>query len=88
MRYTRNPQVLAGQVGSEVVLLSMEVESYFALNGPASAIWDLLAQPMTREELIDRLTSSYRVAPETCEREVAHFLATLVDRRLVDVTTD
>jgi len=83
VRYQRSQNVLVGTVGTETVLMGMEVESYFALNRTAGVMWELLAHPITREALTEGLLARYRVSPDNCAREVDQFLTQLVARRLV-----
>jgi hypothetical protein len=55
----------------------------FGLDGVASRIWALIAEPATAAEISARLAQEYDVAPQTCEDEVLTFLQTLMAEGLI-----
>lgn len=76
-----------GQVGAEVdgvvVLLSVEMGSYFNLTPMGGHIWRLLEQPQPVGAICDALRERFEVDQPTCEREVLAFLEKLLARQLV-----
>ena len=75
--------MLSGQVGTEGVLMSLTVESYFALNATATFIWDLLDEPRTVAEISEAVLHVFRVEPEECLVQTRAFLELLLERQLV-----
>lgn len=83
MRYIRNEGVVTGRVGEEMVMLDMEQGKYFGLNEVATAIWDLLKDPLTADELTVALTEEYEVDEGECRQAVEEWIGEMVRRGLV-----
>ncbi len=71
----------------EVVMMSIEQGSYFALGGTAQDLWGLLDQPRTLDGLVASLTEKYQVDRDDCERDVLGFLTDLLESGLIEVET-
>lgn len=85
-RYTRNPEVLAANLGAEeVALLSMAKGRYYGLNSPAAEIWRLLAAPQSLSDLCESLVRGFEVDQEVCERDTRELLADMMSEGLVIV---
>ena len=85
-RLVRNPDVLQASLGeSELALLSAKASQYFGLEGPASAIWNLLEKEQTLQGLCEVLTDSYDVPADVCARDAAAFVAELIEHDLVRI---
>lgn len=83
-RYSRNPDVVAGDVGGdEAVLLDVDAGKYFGLNPTASAVWNLLEEPHSLDELVTKLCERFDVDAETCSRDVAELVTGLCERKIL-----
>lgn len=83
-KIARNPDVVIGDVGDgESVLLDVESGRYFGLNRTAAAIWELLDEAKTLDELVAALCATHDVSPEDCRRDVEELLALLRERGIV-----
>jgi len=82
-RYERAPGAAAAEVDGEVVVLSPADLRYHGLNDPAAAVWDLLVEPSTPTELVDRLLEQFEVDRARCEEDVTAHLEELVGLGLV-----
>ena len=71
LKKTLNVTDLSG----EKVMIDFETGKYFMIKGVGNDIWDMLANPITPKEIIDKLLSEYDVTPEDCEKSVMNFLA-------------
>ena len=71
LKKTLNVTDLSG----EKVMIDFETGKYFMIKGVGNDIWDMLANPITPKEIIDKLLSEYDVTPEECENSVMNFLA-------------
>ena len=79
-----NNEVLSSKIDEEVVLMSMEAESYFGLDPVGSRIWDLLtSEPATGDELIARLMAEYDIDKTTCLEHVQEFLDEMQEKGLI-----
>jgi hypothetical protein len=77
-------EVLSSKIDDEVVLMSMEADSYFGLDPIGSHIWELLsAKPATVNELVQSLTEDYDIDEATCIRDVEAFITDMSDRKLI-----
>lgn len=81
----RAADVFAAPLEDDTLLLNVTTGRYHGLNPVAARIWDLLADPISEDQLIDRLLEEFEVTPEACRAEVAAFLASLRERGLLNV---
>ena len=82
---SRQPDLLEANVGDDVVLLSVEQGSYYALDPIAAEVWRRLETPATIDELCVALADQYDVSPEQCETDVLKFLGELDAQHLLHV---
>jgi hypothetical protein len=84
--YSRRADLLETTLDNEVVLMSIERGSYFGLEGTARRIWQLLAQPMTKSQLVQALCLEYAAEPEVIARDLEPFLQKMIDNAVVVVS--
>ena len=73
----------AGEIDGELMALDSQRGEILGLDPVGTAIWSLLAQPMTVAELLDRLVERFDVDLDTARRDVLPFLADLVEAGLI-----
>jgi len=83
VKYIRNSKTISGRLHEEMVMMDMEQGKYFSLNQTATAIWELLENPLTVEELCDRLMDEYEVDREQCLEEVKEYIDEMTKLRLI-----
>ncbi len=77
-------EVLSSRIDEEVVLMSMEADSYFGLDPIGSQVWELLSEkPATLTELVQTLMEEYEIDEESCKRDVGNFLKEMSERKLI-----
>jgi hypothetical protein len=76
---------LSSAVGDETVLLHFGAGTYFGLDGVGTRVWQLIEQPRTVGEIIDRIEEEYDVEREQCEAAILPFLEDLASNGLVRV---
>lgn len=74
VRWERDEQFVGTHLEDSFVILSLEAAQYFAFNGTANAIWDLLEEPKTCGQITDVLLQKYDVNQETCTQSVIRIL--------------
>ena len=79
------PDVLASEVGAEVVMLSLRDGTYYGLDGVGVEIWRMLQTPVTVPHIVAALVETYDVDAERCRSDVLSVISTLVARGLVEV---
>jgi hypothetical protein len=77
--------VLASELGSEVVMLNLRDATYYGLDDVGAEIWRLLQAPITTDAIVHALVATYDVEADRCRADVRRLLGDLVDRGLVEV---
>ena len=84
LRYQRvDTNLLVSQLAGETVLMNTATGDYFGINAVGTKIWNLLAQPVSSDTLVESLVGSYDISSEQCRIEVKQFLKNLESRKLV-----
>lgn len=81
----RNPDVVARDLaeGEGGVLLHMATGQYHGVNPVGQAIWELIGDGRTVEDLIERLRDRVEDPPPTLDSDVLQFLTSVHERDLV-----
>lgn len=61
-------------LSGEKVMIDFETGKYFLLKGSANDIWDMLAEDISVDEIVDKLLTIYDVDRDTCQESVVNFL--------------
>lgn len=83
MKYQISPEVLFSKIDDEVIIMSIEADSYFGLDPVGSRIWELLEQPATMDELVSQLVQEYDVSEAECRQDAQDFVTEMVARGLI-----
>jgi hypothetical protein len=83
--YLQNPSVCAAELDGEICLFNPLTATYLNLNGSASAIWNLIADKASEEEIIRALLDAYDVEEALCRSETRDFLNEAVGKGMVEV---
>lgn len=83
-RYRRSPQVLSRAFAGEALLTFPGGDGFESLKGPGYAVWVLLEEPRTSEELVSELAQIFEEEEGTIGSDVEGFLHSLVQRRLIE----
>lgn len=81
----RSPDPLFGDVGGQVVLLSVENGEYYALNAVGSWLWHRLDNPTTVEVIVRDALEEFDVDAAECRAAVCRFLDQLSTGGLVTI---
>jgi hypothetical protein len=82
--YLRNPEITETKVGAEHFLADSKGAAIHNLNAVGSAVWRLMAEPKTVEELVDPLHAAFPDVPRgQIERDVRALLGSLEAKQLV-----
>jgi len=79
----RNTQIVASEMGDEVVMVSLARDNYYALDEIGARIWARLEQPLAVDDLCAALRQEFEVDEATCLRDVTALLEKLVTEKLV-----
>jgi hypothetical protein len=75
---------LGAEVRGEFVILDPTSGKYFGLNSVGGFIWQQLQQPLSVEQVVERVRQRYDVDSEMAERDVMALLAQLSESNLID----
>lgn len=76
---SRSPTVITAQVLGEIVMMSIERSSYFALDDIGSDIWRRIESPCAFADLVDRLATDYDADRATIAADVKALLDRMVE---------
>ena len=76
-------QVMARQVGEEIVILDLAGGSYFGLDPVGARIWQLMGECRTLAEICESMLEEYEVEREQLETDVLRLTGELLERGLV-----
>ncbi len=82
-RIIRCDELLEADVNGEIVALHIEKGQCYGMNGVASRIWALLAEPTSPEQICATLAEEYDVDPSTCRADVMSLLDDLRSEGLI-----
>ncbi|MGQ4665903.1 lasso peptide biosynthesis PqqD family chaperone [Metabacillus halosaccharovorans] len=74
---------IVSDMGGETVMLSIENSKYYNLGEIGGVIWELLKDPISISNLIDRLLTEYDVEQQDCEEQVMDFIKLLKNEGLL-----
>ena len=77
--------LLANELAGDTVLLNAQTYMFYGLNQVGSRIWELLAQPVSVEELCDALVAQFDVDVETCRADTLALLRELYAEKMISV---
>jgi Coenzyme PQQ synthesis protein D (PqqD) len=80
-----SPQVVAREMGTEVVILELQSGSYFGLDEVGARIWRLIGMGKSLAEVCDEIVREYEISREVLERDVLAFVRDLGEKKLVSV---
>ena len=83
MKFSRSEQIVSSKVDQDMFLMSVEKGAYFRMDPVGTRIWELLEQPLGRDEIVEKLMQEYAVEEKTCAEETDHFLGRLLKANLL-----
>lgn len=82
-RFRASEDVVAREVGGEMVLLDLVSGTYFGLGAVGSRVWERLSQgDASLGELADLVEAEFDAPRERIEQDLAELLTQLVDKQL------
>lgn len=83
MKLKRNPDLVAAEMDGDLVMMSIENGTYFALTGIAPQIWEALETPQTQEDLMNQMLSIYEVEEDALLADLETFLKDMQENGLI-----
>jgi hypothetical protein len=85
-RVTTPDGVLVRELEGESVLLNLNSESYFGLDGVGTRMWAALTASPSIEAAYETLLAEYEVEPEHLRTDLSRFVEKLAAAGLIDVS--
>ncbi len=73
-KYSRNEQIIDGELDDNQVMMHLEKGKYFGLNPVGKRIWQLIEQPKSFQEIKTVLLEEFEVSEAQCVQEAQAFL--------------
>ena len=84
IKWQISQEVLSSKIDEEVILMSIEADSYFGLDPVGSRIWEIISkQPASINELVTIMMEEYEVDEATCLHDVQAFVDDMSGRKLI-----
>jgi hypothetical protein len=80
-------QVMARDLGNDVVILDLASGTYFGLDTVGARIWNYMGEGKTLTEICDKLTEEFDVSREQLERDILNLAEDLETKRLITVAS-
>lgn len=82
-RFRASDDVVAREVGGEMVLLDLVSGTYFGLGAVGSRVWEQLSQgEASLAQLADLIEAEFDAPREVIEQDLAELIGQLVDKQL------
>jgi Coenzyme PQQ synthesis protein D (PqqD) len=82
------PHVLARQAAGETVLMNLDNEQYYSLDGPGNRLWELLGTQVSFGNAVDSLLEEYEVDREVLMADMTELVNDLLANGLVVLGSD
>ena len=84
---TLSPDVISQEVSGETVLLDLESEHYFGLDGVGTRIWQLIGETNDLSAIYQTLLAEYEVPADRLQQDLAQLLAEIEKLGLITLRT-
>lgn len=73
------------ELAGEKVMIDFATGKYFMIKGVGNDIWDMIQNPITYGDIVDKLLSEYEVSVEECQTAVKSFLEKLQELQFISL---
>jgi len=81
----RNPDIAFAYLDGEVMLLNPNTGQYYSFNKVGAYIWELIAEPIAFEVLIQNLLLKFEVEKNKCVNDTLQFLEILYQKKMITI---
>jgi hypothetical protein len=79
----RRNDLLFNEIDGEVVMLSIENGEYYGMDQVGTQIWEIIENPISFKDLINKLCEHYNVTEELCVKDTQAFISQLFEKNLL-----
>jgi len=77
--------VVSCDLGGETAMLDMKEGIYYGLNEMGTIIWEYIQEPITMQEIVNKILYEYEVDEETCFSDLVELIDQMLENKLVEV---
>lgn len=81
----KSADLLEAPMDDSLALMSIESGKYFGLNAVGRAIWELLEQPTSFQDIISSLMNRFDIDERSCKDQCKNFLKELMQRKMIEL---
>ncbi|HBY01513.1 MAG TPA: lasso peptide biosynthesis PqqD family chaperone [Rikenellaceae bacterium] len=82
---TQTKNILSSNIDGETIILSVIHSKYFCMDSIATDIWSFMIEPISIEDVVNKLIKDYNIDASHCTVEVLAFLEILLEKNLIEV---
>ena len=79
----RNDEVIEADIDGDKVMMDIESGNYYGLDPVACRIWEILATPMTANQVAEQLIHEFDVSLEQCKTDIQPFIEDMITNQLL-----
>ena len=79
----QNPNLVVTNIDGDLVILHPDTGEYYGAKVIGNQIWQMMAEPIVVNTMVDKLTAEYDAERETIAEDVASFLDDLLNEGLI-----
>ena len=83
--YIQDKKIIQSKIGEEVVMMDMDSGFYFGINSVGSVIWQYLSEPISLDDLVEKLMEDFIIDKKTCESDTVEFLHDLLGKHIIKI---
>ena len=77
----RNPDIVTNEIDGNIVMMSISEGTFFGLHDVGSAIWYLVENPTTIENIIIHILEKFDVSKEQCQSDILRFIEAMIEKK-------
>jgi hypothetical protein len=81
----RRNDILTTDLDGEIGMIHIETGKYYSLDLVSSSIWHLIEEPISVQQIVEKLMLEYEVDELTCSEQTLDFLTKLHDKELINI---
>lgn len=81
--YKRNESLIVATMNEETVMMDVLSGKYYSLGVTGGAIWNILEEPTSLEEIIEKLLQEFNVDKGVCSIQVQQFLEDAIAKEII-----
>lgn len=77
---------ISSDAGDETIVLELEKGNYYGLGEVSSRVWQLIQQPISVEDLKNKILEEYEVSSEQCQQDLHQLLKKMLQLELIELS--